>query len=156
MLLLNSEWYRKLLKNFVYVKSKKKILYIARDSLQTDKTERRERCEYREKAVKFVEEGKWTSEPRDCWQEPRCKWSSAFSPGFFAMREGKPATYSRAWRRKQVWWRRSGRGSGASKRRRTQRGPSASSRAVGEPRRPAGILVPPIAPAGTLSRPWNT
>lgn len=77
-------------------------------------------------------------------------------PGFLAMRGSKPATYSRAWRRKQVWWRRSGRGSGASRRRRTQRGPSASSQAVGEPRRPAEILVPPIAPAGTLSRPWNT
>lgn len=63
------------------------------------------------------------------------------------------STYSRAWRRKQVWWHRSGRGSGASKRRRIQRGPSASSRAVGEPRRPVEILVPPIAPAGTLSRP---
>jgi len=72
------------------------------------------------------------------------------------MRGSKPATYSRAWRRKQVWWRRSGRGSGASRRRRTQRGPSASSQAVGEPRRPAEILVPPIAPAGTLSQPWNT
>lgn len=62
-------------------------------------------------------------------------------------------TYSRAWRRRQVWWHRSERGSGASRRRRTQRGPSASSRAVGEPRRPVGILVPPIAPAGTPSRP---
>jgi len=62
-------------------------------------------------------------------------------------------TYSRVWRRMQVWWRRLKRESGASTRPQNQRGPSASSRAVGELRRPVGILVPPIAPAGTLSRP---
>lgn len=68
-------------------------------------------------------------------------------------RSAEELTYFRAWRRKQVLWHRSGRGSGASRRRRSQRGPSASSRAVGEPRRPVGILVPPIAPAEMLSRP---
>lgn len=67
----------------------------------------------------------------------------------------KGETYFRAWRRKQVSWHRSERVSGASVRRRSQRGPSASSRAVGEPRRLVEILVPPIAPAGTLLRPWN-
>lgn len=70
-------------------------------------------------------------------------------------KERKPRTYFQAWKKRQVSWHRSKRVSGASRRHQSQRGPSASSRAVGEPRRLVEILVPPIAPAGMLSRPCN-
>jgi len=83
---------------------------------------------------------------------------SACFPGYAGLRVKDAAftAYSRPWRRKQAWWHRSGRGSDASRLRRNQRGPSASSRDVGEPRRPVEILVRPIVPAGMLSPPCNS
>lgn len=36
-----------------------------------------------EKAVKFVEEENWSSEPRDCWRESRYKWAGGVFPWVF-------------------------------------------------------------------------
>lgn len=97
-----------------------------------------------EKAVKFAVESE-----RGQLRGPLC--TSIFQAAVRVKRNG--FIYSRVWRKMQVWWRRLERESGASMRPQSQRGPSASSQAVGEPRRPVGILVPPIALAETLSRP---